>query len=253
MSERVPLEGIQGSKAGFLLSYPRYDEETIENRVHELRGLGVESLELVGRHMIDGVPIQGKGHVGVVVAAWFDDGRVALKIRRVDADRDSLEGEGEHLVLANGVSVGPKFLGVSENFLLMELVEGEYLVDWVGGLGPSDEARLRGVLRGVLDRARRLDVVGLDHGELSRASKHIIVAGGVPRIVDFESASTGRRCRNVTSVTQFLFRSMEMGGWMRGVPRLQEGGELLEALRMYSGEPSDGNYLRLLAVCGLIE
>ncbi|UCD44343.1 MAG: serine/threonine protein kinase [Candidatus Bathyarchaeota archaeon] len=253
MSERVPLDGILGSKAGFLLSYPRYDEETVTRRIHELRGLGVESLELLGRHMIDGIPVQGKGHVGVVVSALVVGKRVALKIRRIDADRVSFEGEAEHLKLANSVSVGPVFLGVSENFLLMELVEGEYLIDWVGGLRPSDEPRLQGVFRGVLDRARRLDVAGLDHGELSRASRHIIMAGEVPHIVDFESASTGRRCRNVTSVSQFLFRSREMRRRIRGVTKLQLEEELLEALRVYSVEPSDGSYLRLLDVCGLAE
>ena len=60
----------------------------------------------------------------------------------------------------------------------MELVEGDYLVDWVGGLGPGDVGLLRGALLDLMEQARRLDVAGLDHGELSSARRHVIVSGG---------------------------------------------------------------------------
>jgi putative serine/threonine protein kinase len=162
-----------------------------------------------------------------------------------------MEDEAKYLRVANSVSVGPVLLGVSRNFLLMELVEGEFLVDWFGGLGAS-EGLLRGVLRSVLERARRLDVVGLDHGELSMAPRHILVAGGVPRIVDFESASLSRRCRNVTSVAQFLFINRLVRGRVERFMELPDGYELLEALRAYREVPSEVSFQELLAVCGLV-
>jgi putative serine/threonine protein kinase len=253
LSETVPLEGLLGSRAGFLLTYPGCDDEEGGARLLELRGLGVEALVLTGRHVLHGVPVLGKGHVGVVVAALMDGRRVALKIRRVDADRASLEAEASNLRVANGVSVGPEFVGVSTNFLAMELVEGEYLVDWVRGLGPSDGNRLRRVFRAVLGKARRLDEVGLDHGELSRADRHIVVAGEEPRIVDFESASVSRRCGNVTSLVQYLFFNQRVRGLVAGIIRPPDGRGLLLALQRYKREPTDEMFLGVLLACGLAE
>ena len=240
-----------GSRLGFLLSYPRFDGEVAESRLRELHGLGVEALVSGGRHVVDGVPILGKGHVGVVVAALLGGVGVAVKIRRVDADRSSLAAEAENLRIANKASVGPEFLGASQNFLVMELVEGDYLAEWVAGLEPSEGGRAQGVLRRLLWKARRLDTIGLDHGELSRAHRHVIVSGGEPRIVDFESASTGRRCGNVTSVAQYLFFSRRMAGLIGGIHPMPGREVLIEALRGYKKEPTDEGFRRVLAVCGL--
>lgn len=251
MSDVVSLEGLLESEAGALLSYPAYSGEIATARLDELRSLGVKGIELRGNSLIGRTPVLGKGHVGVVVSALFGGDRVAMKIRRVDADRASMEDEAKYLRVANSVSVGPVLLGVSRNFLLMELVEGEFLMDWMGGLGAS-EGLLRGVLRGVLERARRLDVVGLDHGELSRAPRHILVVGGVPRIVDFESASLNRRCRNVTSAAQFLFINRLVRGRVERFMELPDGDKLLGALRAYRGIPSEVSFQELLAVCGLV-
>jgi len=253
LSEAIPLGGLLASRARFLLSYPRYDEEEAERRLDELRGLGIGSLVLGGPHVIDGVPVLGKGHVGVVLAALLGGRRVALKVRRVDADRPSLEAEAARLGVANRVSVGPGLLGVSRNFMVMELVEGEYLVDWVGGLGPSDGGILRRVLKGLLEKARRLDVVGLDHGELVRAHRHVIVAGGEPRIIDFESASTSRRCANVTSIVQYLFFNRRMAGLVERVLPVPERVGLIGALRGYRRAPSEEGFRRVLEACGLSE
>ena len=253
MSDVLAVADLLGSPAGLLFSYPRYDEGVVERRLSELRGLGVEAVELGGRHAVGTVPVLGKGHVGIVVAARLGGERVALKIRRLDAGRPSLEGEASHLAVANAAGVGPRLLASSVNFLLMELVEGEYLVDWVAGLEESDAPALQSILRGALMAARRLDAAGLDHGELSRADRHVVVSEGVPRLLDFESSSVIRRCRNVTSLAQFLFFNRRMAGYVARVIPLPGREALLGALRGYRGEPSDEGFRRLLCVCGLAE
>jgi len=251
LSETIPLEGLLQTRAGSLICYPRFDFEEAERRLRELRLLGVEALELRGRHRVNEVPVLGKGHVGVVVAARIGGALAALKIRRIDADRCSLAAEAENLRLANGVSVGPRLLGASANFLLMELIEGAYLADWIEGLAPSEGKILRRALHRLIDKARRLDRVGLDHGELSRAQRHVIVAGGDPRIVDFESASTGRRAANVTSIVQYIYINRRMSGLVGRLMPLPEPEPLLHALRGYRRSPTEEDYRGLLAVCGL--
>ena len=250
MSETIPLEGLLQTRAGSLICYPRFDFEEAERRLRELRLLGVEALELRGRHRVNEVPVLGKGHVGVVVAARIGGALAALKIRRIDADRCSLAAEAENLRLANGVSVGPRLLGASANFLLMELIEGAYLADWIEGLGPS-EGELRRALRRLIDKARRLDRVGLDHGELSRAQRHVFVTRGDPRIVDFESASTGRRAANVTSIVQYVYINRRMRGLVGRLMPLPELEALLHALRRYRRSSTEEDYRGLLPVCGL--
>jgi putative serine/threonine protein kinase len=249
--ETILVEGLIGSKAGFLLSYPKYDGERAERMLGELRALGVTAVELRGRHEIDGVPVLGKGHVGVVLAARVGGRSIALKVRRVDADRESLEREAEYLRLANGVSVGPLLIGVSQNLLLMELIEGEYLADWVEELDPGDTEALHRVIGDLLDKAHRLDLAGLDHGELSSAHRHAMVAGGVARIIDFESASTVRRCSNVTSITQYLFFNRRVRDAVGRVMGLPERGALIEALAAYKSGPSGERLGLLKAVLGL--
>ena len=105
----------------------------------------------------------------------------------------------------------------------------------------------------LLDRAHRLDMVDLDHGELSSAHRHVMVAGGVPRIIDFESASTGRRCSNVTSVSHFLFFNRRMREGVGGVLGLPERGVLLGALVGYKSGPSGEGLGALKSVLGLVE
>ena len=57
-----------------------------------------------------------------------------------------------------------------------------------------------------MEQCFRLDQIGLDHGELSKAPKHLLV-DKTKRIfiVDFETASIERRVANVTAVCQYLF------------------------------------------------
>jgi len=253
LSDVIPLGAVLESKAGFLLSYPSDDLERGEAVQMELELMGVSALVFKGRHAIGGVPILGKGHVGIVVAALLDGGEVAVKLRRADADRASMEAEGEYLRLANGVSVGPRLLGVSREVLVMELVEGAYLVDWAGGLGPEDEGLLRGVLVDIMEQARRLDEAGLDHGELSSARRHVIVSGGRGRIVDFESASVSRRCSNVTSMAQYLFFNRGMAGGIRGIMSPPDRDSLVAALSAYRGLPGEASFRRVLEASGLVE
>jgi putative serine/threonine protein kinase len=251
LSETISIGSLHGSKAFRLLSWPSFDEAIAEERLRDLRLLGVDAILLGGPHLVGSFRILGKGHVGIVVAAKMGEVRAALKVRRTDADRATLRDEAELLGLANSVRVGPELLGCTDDLLLMELIEGVYLGDWLEGLTPSDGGPLRDVLGSLLGDARRLDEVGLDHGELVRVRRHIIVSGGVPRIIDFESASTGRRAANVTTVVQSLFLNQATSAKLGRLMRLPEREGLLAALRRYKAEMSDSGFGELLRLLGL--
>ncbi|MGD2141888.1 MAG: serine/threonine protein kinase [Candidatus Bathyarchaeota archaeon] len=251
MSEEIQVRELLESRAKLLLSYPRYDNVRAEMMVDGMAEMGIESVLLQGPHIISGFPVLGKGHTGLVMIARLGSEFVALKLRRVDADRNSLEWEAECLKLANDIGVGPKLVIGSQDLLAMELIEGEYLVDWVEGLGEEDTGTLKGVLRELLVKGWLLDSAGLDHGELSRAYRHIIVSAGGPRIIDFESASNRRRCSNVTSLAQYFFFNRWMRDAIGKIMELPERKILLGALSVYKRAPSRDALERILVVSGL--
>jgi len=245
----LPTEDLKVEPYASVLCYPRASEAELESRLGELREHSVTAVEFAGEASAFNVPVLGKGFVGIVVTACLGGERVALKIRRVDADRAGLEHEARMLAKANSVQVGPKLIGVSKNFLLMQLVDGWLLPEW---LSEHREKKLvRGVLSEVLEQCWRLDSLGLDHGELSKAPKHIIInKQGKAFLVDFETASVDRKPANVTSVCQFLFASY--GVVAKAVAEVlgeRNRKETIDALRRYKNERKRENFDDVLQVC----
>jgi len=246
---KVLTEKLNMEPYASALCYPRASEAELKSRLEELREHGVTAVEFSGNASAFNVPVLGKGFVGIVVIAHLGGERVALKIRRVDSDRAGLEHEAEMLAKANSVQVGPKLVGASRNFLLMQLVEGYLLPNWLEA--HKEKNQVRSVLGEVLEQCWRLDSIGLDHGELSKAPKHIIIdKKHKPVIVDFESASVDRKTANVTSACQFLFTSH--GAVAKAVAEVLgeiRSAELIDTLRRYKNERKHENFDSVLRVC----
>jgi putative serine/threonine protein kinase len=245
----VLTENLNDEPYASVLCYPKASEAELESRLEELREHGVTAVEFAGSASAFNLPVLGKGFVGIVVTARLGEERVALKIRRVDADRAGLEHEAAMLAKANSVQVGPKLIGVSRNFLLMQLVDGWLLPEWL--CDHREKKLVRDVLGEVLEQCWRLDSVGLDHGELSKAPKHIIVDKQYePFLVDFETASVDRKTANVTAVCQFLFTSH--GAVAKAVAEVLgevNREEAIDVLRRYKNERSRENFNRAVEVC----
>ncbi len=245
----VPVEELKRDPYSSVLCYPRVSEPELESRIFELTRLGVETVEFSGKSKAFNIPILGKGYVGIVAVAHIKGKRVALKIRRVDADRPSLGHEAEMLAKANAVQVGPKLISHSRDFLLMELVEGDFLPVWF--ITHKEKDDVRRILAGILEQAWRLDQMGLDHGELSKAPKHIVIDESQrPWIFDFETASDTRKPANVTAVCHYLF----LGSSPVATAVRQTLGErgrtaMTEALKSYKKERTRENFERALEIC----
>jgi putative serine/threonine protein kinase len=201
----VPVENLGAEPYASVVCYPRANPTEIKMRIEELQKHGVKELEFAGKTNASNIPVLGKGYVGVVVVAHINGQKEALKMRRIDADRLDFKHEAEMLQKANAIGVGPKFIAVSNNFLLSQLIDGDLLEDWLET--HKDKELIRKVLVDILEQCWRLDEIRLDHGELSKAPKHLLMGkSDKPFIVDFETASTQRNASNVTSVCQFLFQ-----------------------------------------------
>jgi putative serine/threonine protein kinase len=245
----VALENLDEEPYASIVCYPRTNPTEIYNRLEEMRQHGVTSIEFVGKTNASNIPVLGKGYVGVVVVANVKGQKMALKMRRIDADRIDFTHEAEMLQKANAIGVGPKFIAASNNFLLSQLVDGDLLEDWLQT--PKEKALIRKVLVDILEQCWSLDQAGLDHGELSKAPKHLLVDKmDKPFIVDFETASTLRKVINVTSVCQFLFMGNSRAAKMLGeVFEKKSRLKLISGLKKFKNNANRENFEDLLDMC----
>jgi putative serine/threonine protein kinase len=247
----VPVDQLNQEPYASVLCFPNPTEAELQSRLQELRSHGVTALEFSGAASVFGVavPVLGKGFVGIVVIAHLNGQRVAVKIRRVDADRADLLHEATMISKANSVGVAPKLMASSKNFLLMQLIEGDLLPNWLET--NNDKAVVKRVLGEVLEQCFRLDQVGLDHGELSKAPKHLLVDKTEKVfIVDFETASVERRVANVTAVCQYLFAGNSSASKILAEIFGEKNRlELIDALKAYKKNRTRSNFEDLLEVC----
>jgi putative serine/threonine protein kinase len=230
-----------------VLTYPKVSLRIARSRVSQLKKLGVDAIRFEGTTQVGGLGMLGLGTVSAVVKAEMGGQVVALKVRRTDANRPSMENEVRLTAFANRLGIGPAVIGWSKDLLALKLLEGLEVHEWFRSLkGPGSRARARSMLHRLLNQCRKLDIMGLDHGELSDLRKHVIVVGDEPWIIDFESGGTGRRSRNVTSAAQYLLVGGRVSPAVRRTLGIRSREPIFAYLRAYSKDPSDYNYAKLL-------
>ena len=235
-----------------ILGYPNATNRQIKSRINELEKLKIKSICLTGPTTIGNLEILGKGYVGLVVLVKRGNKEVALKIRRTDSQRENMKNESILLKLVNSVSVGPKMIDVSKNFLVMEYIEGKKFSDWIEMLKGSGSAKqLKSTIRNVLEDCYRLDQIGFDHGELSNISKHVIVGKTKVSLIDFESSSTNRKPSNVTSITQAFFIGSGIAKQTQKIYKNSSKEKIIDALKSYKQEKTRDNFEKLLKILKL--
>ncbi len=204
MSGRISplnLEDFRGNLDLIMeLAFPAKDRDYSLMILRELEEIGVDAIYV--EFLADSLRIAfiGKGYRGIVIKGKTRGLDVAIKILRTNTAIRDLSKEAKATEMANSVGVGPKLLGYSRHVLVLEYVEGIGLGKWINGLAIEEVHVLKNVLRRCFLQARSLDVLGLDHGELSDARKHVIIRSNLdPVIIDFGKARIRDRPSNVTS------------------------------------------------------
>jgi len=246
-SERARREDLSRTPYIQILTYPRISLRQAKSRIKQLERLGVEEFVFEGHARIGRLGILGLGTVGIVVRARVGDRVCALKIRRTDANRPNMEAEVRIAALANRVGVGPEIYAHTRDMILMELLESQEIVDWLKGLrGRGRRGEVREIVHSLLNQCRTLDIMGIDHGQLSNLRKHAVVAEGKPWIIDFESAGTNRKPRNVTTAAQYLLVGGGLSPLMRRTLGVRDTETLKRLLGEYKRDLSDYSYVKIL-------
>ena len=227
-----------------ILTFPQVTESEITKRMVELRKLGITHISFTGPLQIEKCHILGKGYVGMVVLAKKRSSIVALKIRRIDSPRKNMTNEAKLLKIANKIEIGPKFIKNSKNFLIMEYIDGEKIIDWAKK-SETKAKEIRSVVKNVLRECFLLDDAGLDHGELSTIDKHVIVNKKGNTIIDFESSSVNRKPSNVTGATQGILIGTGLAKIIQKKIKIPSKKKIIDLIRVYKKNPTLENFQSL--------
>jgi putative serine/threonine protein kinase len=194
----VEVEELSGDLV-LQLSYPRRIQEYADEVLRDVYALEVRKFAVDRGQLL----LLGKGFRNVVFLVETERGRAALKVRRDDAPSTSVGREAVVHAAANRAGVGPRLLGSGEHSLLMEVVVGTPLHRW---LPEASGEEVRTTIGKALMQCRGLDLAGIDHGELTRAHKHVLVTEELEvKIIDFGAARFTPRPGNVTSFLRYLY------------------------------------------------
>ena len=247
----LPIKQTVKEPYSKILGYPKATKRQLDSRISELKKLGISHISFQGKTKIGTLDVLGKGYVGVVVLAKKRNKIVALKIRRLDSQREGMKNEAKLLNKANKAGVGPVLYSSSKNFLVMEFLDGERIGDWINSLsGKGSVSKIKSVIRKVMEDCYSLDQAGFDHGELSSIVKHVIVGKKIC-MIDFESSSTERRVANVTSATQGIYIGSGISKKVQRLYRIPPKVQIIEELRKYKKEQTRNSFERLLDVLKL--
>lgn len=247
-TKTISVDDLKKPPYNLLVSYPKVDEERVERIVHKLKDRGVYAVHYKGNTQVDGLKVLGKGCTAIVFAANTRYGLSAVKVLRADADRATLRYEAEYLKKVNRLKIGPRLYHAADEFLIMELLIGRRIGEYIQELkGKGRTRRLRKVIRKILHQCFILDREKIAHCELSNPLKHIVVTSrDKPVILDFESATEKKKYSNLTSFTQSLFIGGRLSPKVRRILGIGNSDQIVNALREYKQNPDQETFNRVL-------
>lgn len=244
----ISVRDLADPPFSLLLSYPRVDRNRITSLIDKLVQAGVSNVHLDGETQISGLKLLGKGCTSIVFEATFRNKPSAVKVLRIDTDRATLRNEAKFLERVNTSSIGPKLYYVSDEFIIMELVRGPLIFNFMTAIrGKGTARRTRLIISDILSQCFILDQKNIAHCELSNPTKHIIIKDNKePVIIDFESASLNKKYSNVTSLAQSLFVGGKYAPRIRRMIGIKNTGEVIRALREYKQKTDQISFNKIL-------
>ena len=91
----IPIKKFTREPYSKILGYPKANSRQLQSRISELEKLKIKSISFSGQTTIGSLRILGKGYVGVVVLAKRGKTIIALKIRRLDSQRNEMQSEAK--------------------------------------------------------------------------------------------------------------------------------------------------------------
>ncbi len=148
-----------------------------------------------------------KGKRGVIYRGIYNKGiyknkKVAVKIKKPETKAiGKISHEADFLKKLNPYNISPKLYDSSEDYLIIEFIEGETIKEF---FEKSNEFEKRKISLKILKQLRTLDNLGIDKEEMHNPYKHIIIRKNSPVLIDFERAHYTENPKNITQFVQYL-------------------------------------------------
>ncbi len=181
-----------------------------------------------------------KGKRSNVYLADWKGREVVVKEKSPDSDAIMrMENEAYWLKQLNKVGIGPRLYFSGEDFVVMDYIDGERILDWAKKHANKD---IKLVLIEVLRQCRQLDGIQVSKEEMHHPLKHVLVSKGKVVMIDFERCHRVKSPQNVTQFAQFIVS--------RGLmPVLKD--DLVDALKEYKTDYSDRSFRKVLRALSL--
>ena len=240
---------ISSAEIANIVSYPNFSPKDYSDRLNEISSFGITHFLLGGRTKIGKINIAGKGCVSIVLKVRAKSRIYALKIRRTDANRFSMERESYLHKIANSAQVGPQLFQSSKNVIIMEFIDGLSLIHWIRNedISANDARHLAA---SILEQCYRLDRSQIDHGQLSCLNHHILVSksNNAAKVIDFETASTARKPSKVTAAVQSLFLSGIISSRMNQLLNVVKRESIIQLLKTYKQNTNKINFDNIMSI-----
>lgn len=155
-----------------------------------------------------------KGKRGIVYKAIYNsrvcqDKKVVVKVKKPESKAiGKISHEADFLKKLNKHKIGPKLYDNSEDYLIMELIQGITIKDF---FEKSQEKEKRKISIRILKQLRTLDILGIDKEEMHNPYKHIIIKNkNTPIMIDFERAHFTQNPKNITQFVQYLCINLDI-------------------------------------------
>ena len=149
------------------------------------------------------IVLHAKGKRGLIFKAQLGNKPVAIKVAHPQSEaHNAMTLESNYLKKVNALGVGPKLIDSSENYVVMDFIEGTLIGEFIKEANTED---LKKVLFMILEQLLKLDDAGINKFELTNPYKHIIVRKNLePVLIDFERARFSSRVKNISQFAQYL-------------------------------------------------
>jgi putative serine/threonine protein kinase len=242
-----------------IVCYPNKKQSLCLYRIENIKNIGIEKLYSFGKVQIDSYNIIGKGHAAIVALAKHRVyGIVALKIRRIDSKRSSLECEAKLLEATYQCGYTPKLYLYTDDFIVREYIDGLTIKEFLEMVHSRED--IIDLIKHLLLAAYSLDRLGVDIYELSRPYKQVILLCGDPKkpfFIDLESGGYSSRPSNVARIINFVIAE---GSKRKNIIRdgIKLDGDkiqlLFKLIKIYKNSPPDSKsdlFNRILDVLGV--
>lgn len=145
-----------------------------------------------------------KGHHGIVYHGVYRGKKIAIKIKNPKSHAiEIIRKEAGWLKRLDEYPIAPKLIFHTENFLVMEFIDGKRIIDYIES---SNKKEIISLLKKIFGQLLILDKLGIKKEEMHHPIKHIIVREKKPVMIDFERAHFTEKPGNVTQFCSFLMR-----------------------------------------------